>query len=1310
MSEPASNNADPTPIGGEERPGSRTDEFEALLEHAPIGLCYFDRQHRYLRINDQLAATNGRPAAEHIGKTFEEMRPEVASQLGALIDQIFATGESVESIEVSGEIPGRPGDVRHWLSSYFPVRGTDGAVAAVGGWVIDVTDKRRVEAELRTNEERLRLACEVGGIGAWEIDLDTGKVIESREIAAMYGLPAGQTNRHLRETRARAHPDDLPGIETAVRAAIETGELYSIEHRIVRDDGTTGWITTRGRALRDPDGRPTRAIGVTRETTAEKQATESLSASELRLRNVLDGIAEGFALLDADFTILAVNREGLRLNAMTADQLIGRSHWDVFPDTENSELGRLYKKAMHERVPVSLAHRYMFADGHTLWLDMRAYPSGEDQLALFWRDVTDRKEAEEALKASEERLRRATRAGRMFVWETDVKAGTISWGQGAADLLGVAEDKLPHDMAQGVFFVSEGDRDRLQGEFEAAVARGDLSHCAEFTGIDGRAWQADSSINYAADGTVAGVIGITQDVTERPAVAQALAKSEARLDQILQLTPVGIVEFDRDGIFTYANSAAERIIGLSRAQMEARGIDTAIWRIETPEGAPIAADTLPGARALRGETIYGFEHALIDGRGKRRIVSVDAQLLPSGAGGLATIVDVTERHRADAALKEVRQRLDAILDNASVAVFLMDDRQHCQYMNRAAEAMSGYSFAETQGRPLHDVVHHSYPDGRPFPLAECAIDRAFPENAQTMGEEVFVHKDGSFYPVAFVASPVRDERAKTIGTVIEVRDITEEKRIERELRESEARYRAVFEQAGVGVARVSLDGPFIEVNDRYCEILGRPRGDLMGAGWKEITHPDDLGGDVANVERLLAGEADSFQMEKRYIRPDGSSIWVDMTVALTRNIDGTPAFFVAVAQDIEARKRAERALEELNRNLEIRVEERTATLAETAKALETEMSRREAVQAQLVQAQKMEALGQLVGGVAHDFNNILAAIQAAFALLDRKVDGDMKFVVAEGRKAGERATKLIRQMLAFARRERLQTDIVDLRTALPEAREMLAHAVGTLVDCSVEVVPGTWPVLVDRQQLEVALLNLAVNARDAMPGGGGLTIAARNLGSSDTRPPELGSGDHIVIEVRDTGTGMDQATAARVFEPFFTTKATGKGTGLGLAQVHGVVAAAGGAITVRSEPGTGTAFMMYLPRSAIVDKPADAPSRSADDHARATLLLVDDDDQVRPVTAAFLRDLGHTVVEADSAAVALAMAELHPVDLLLTDVIMPGTDGPALVRQMRALRPGLPAVYVTGFAGERKLDDAPVLLKPFSAEELEAVIAKMLGD
>ncbi len=251
----------------------------------------------------------------------------------------------------------------------------------------------------------------------------------------------------------------------------------------------------------------------------------------------------------------------------------------------------------------------------------------------------------------------------------------------------------------------------------------------------------------------------------------------------------------------------------------------------------------------------------------------------------------------------------AVCENATLAMFIMDERQHCIYMNPAAEALTGYSLAETKGRPLHDVVHHTRPDGSPYPLEECPIDQAFPENMREQGEEVFIHKDGSFYPVAFTASPLRDEEDLPVGTIIEVRDL-------RGKQATEALFAATFQTAAVGIAHIGLDGGWLRANDRFCEILGYAEDELREMTFQDVTHPDDLDADLSRFEDLKAGKTERYSIEKRYFRKDGALIWVSLHVRLLQGSSGEPVHCVSVADDITHRK--EQALELARREAEFR--------------------------------------------------------------------------------------------------------------------------------------------------------------------------------------------------------------------------------------------------------------------------------------------------------------------------------------------------------------------------------------------------------
>jgi len=543
---------------------------------------------------------------------------------------------------------------------------------------------------------------------------------------------------------------------------------------------------------------------------------------------------------------------------------------------------------------------------------------------------------------------------------------------------------------------------------------------------------------------------------------------------------------------------------------------------------------------------------------------------------------------------------------------------------------------------------------------------------------------------------------------------------------------ALAEQsAGIGVWSIDLRTGLVRGTAQFFRIMGLSpaSGPVPVEALRALRHPDDQARVLAGFRNAVDGGTDAYEMEYRIVRPDGTIRWIFGRGRVVRDALGAPVRYSGVDLDITDRKASEaalaaakEALEQMNVVLEQRVRERTA-------ALETEAQRRAQAEARLHQAQKMEAVGQLTGGLAHDFNNILQVIGGNLELATRLLahaGGDAptreKLIDALGKaeRASRSARDLVQRMLAFSRLQNLASTTFDVNALIVGMGDMIRRTLGETIEVEIACSPGVWPTRADRNQLETALLNLVVNARDAMPEGGRLTIRTAN--AVIDRPDDAGvqTGEYVTLDVTDTGCGIPPELLARVFEPFFTTKDTGKGSGLGLSMVYGFVAQSGGYVRIASEPGRGTSVRILLPRSR------DIPSREAAGHepaqresmprARAgeTVLLVEDNDEVRRFGVLALEELGYRVVQAPDGQVALQMlasGELSRVDLLFTDVVLPrGMSGPALAAQFRARQPRMPALFTSGYtptsiAGQSELaSDAHLLAKPYRIESLAAAV------
>ena len=630
-------------------------------------------------------------------------------------------------------------------------------------------------------------------------------------------------------------------------------------------------------------------------------------------------------------------------------------------------------------------------------------------------------------------------------------------------------------------------------------------------------------------------------------------------------------------------------------------------------------------------------------------------------------------------LRESEARQHAVFDTALDALILMDHEGHVTEFNPAAERIFQYSRGEVVGKLMADLIIP--PSLRESHRRGLARFNATGE-AVILGRRIEIsamRRDGTEFPVELSITRVsREDPAVFAG---EIRDLTEQKRLQLEMRKSEDRFRKLFDSNTIGIVIADLNGNTLEANDAYLGMLGRTREELLSGEiqWTELTPPEYSGRDQNAVETLRrTGVAAPW--EKELFRKDGTRVPVLIGLAM---LEAEKASCIAFIVDLTERRRLEE---------------------------------------QFRQAQKMEVVGQLAGGIAHDFNNLLTVILGYSDLLAGKFEPGSAEAdeLAEIRTAGQRAASLTRQLLAFSRQQVVQRKALDVNALVVETEKMLRRLLGMDIELATVLDPSVGPVLADAGQVEQLILNLSLNARDAMPRGGRLTIETASVELDETYARLHGTvepGSYVMITISDTGLGMNSNTIAHMFEPFFTTKERGKGTGLGLATVYGIVQESGGHIWVYSELGQGTTFKIHLPLLRETDERKPVPEMDpASLSGSETILIVDDEESVRALSRSILERHGYRVLEAGNGREGLDVAARHaqPIHLLLTDVVMPEMGGSDLASRLEVLRPGMHVLYMSGYTDDAVVRHGLVetgrlfLQKPFNATTLALKVREAL--
>lgn len=772
---------------------------------------------------------------------------------------------------------------------------------------------------------------------------------------------------------------------------------------------------------------------------------------------------------------------------------------------------------------------------------------------------------------------------------------------------------------------------------------------------------------------------VLRDITERKQAEQTAILWQKRLE-LAQKAGLKIGLWDWNLANNTVNWSDESYVqfGFNKETFSGR-VDEAMTRVHADDRQRLTAMM---ARVLKGESDeYAFQYRLLHPDGTLRWVDAHGVRVRNGSDHMIGVgVDITDLKHTEQSLEESKEDYALLLNSTAEAIYGLDLNGNCTFCNPASLRLLGYTATtDLLGKKMHDLIHHTRADGSTYVDHDCAIYVAVREGkASHITNEVFWRADGSSFPAEYWSYPMY-KNGELVGAVVTFLDISERKKAERALRESEEKYRKLFQNAMYGVFLAKPDGSLSDVNPALVEMLGyASKEELLTKNVERDVYENPAERQAiiktATPEKRVEG------IEVNWLRKDGTTIPVRISGAAMVDDNGDVQYEVIV-ENIAERKKLEQ---------------------------------------QYLQSQKMEIVGLLAGGISHDFNNLLGVILGnADLLLDNATPNQQRQLEAI-KKAGRSAAHLIRQLLAFSRKQVLHPALLNLNVVVTDVGKMLQRIIGEDVRIVTDLDTGIGAIRADRGQIEQILLNLATNARDAMPSGGTFTIRTENaeLRAQDlARYPYVRPGAYLHLRISDTGAGMSEEVRTRVFEPFFTTKEKGRGTGLGLATVYGIVKQSGGYIWVDSKVGSGTTFDIYLPRLEG-EVPPDAlnlQARGEYPRGTETVLILEDDDSLRQVTCEFLIASGYTVLQASRGDIALDLAMQYKgaIPLVISDVVLPEMSGPTAVSRLQKFHPEMQALYVSGYAEvpvaqQLIAEGAAFLQKPLSRTDMLGKIDGML--
>lgn len=1197
---------------------------------------------------------------------------------------------SLQAVDIDVRIRDAAGTYRYYRARAVPVINDDGSSTRWICSLIETTAQRVAEEKLRESEERYRLISSISTDYMYATGLDENGEVGLDWVTGAFEKITGYTQEEFIEIggwRSIVHPDDLEKDQADLKRLLGNESVVS-EIRIVRKNGKSAWIRSYAQPMWDTAaGRVTKICGAVQDITEQKLAESAVRESEDRLRSILNAEPECVKLLDRSGVLLDMNPAGLKMiEADSTEQVVGRKIGDIVAPAHRAAFAALIEKVFRGE-SANLSFEIVGLKGTRRFLESSAVPlknsSGEFSAMLaVTRDITERKKAEKFLIESQKRLSELINTVEGIVWEADIESFQFTFvSEQAETILGYPRAMwYEHDFWPT--HLHPDDREWVV-EYCAKASAESRQHTFEYRMIarDGRVVWFRDIVSVIYEGGKPSVLrGIMVDITDRKKDELELRQRALLIDQAYEAIFVWDLE---KGILDW-NQGCERMYGYTR--------DEALGRFAydiLQSNFPVPREKL--ISDLRGSRYWSGEVSQVTRDG--RTVYADSRLQLMDFGGreivLQTNRDVTDSRLAEIKLRDSEARYRDLFENNPYPMFVYDlDTLEFLAVNDAAVQKYGYSrteFAEldlTKIRPAEDVTEA---------LTRIKKDNPVIDNGGTWRHK---KKDGSVFYVE-ITSHALDFQGRRARLVL-AHDITDRLLAEDELRKKREQLDKTAEACPSVIYSYKLDpNGYVSIpyaSPALAEITGLDAATLQRDARPLLERMDreDLER-FARLGEISVAELSPFNFTYRYEHPELGTKWIEVFSSPTREQDGSTVWH-GIATDITEQKAAEEALR--------------------------------SSEEQLRQAQKLESIGILAGGMAHDFNNMLTAINGYSELILRRIgpDDPIRQNVEEIRKAGERSAELTRQLLAFSRRQILQPKRLDLNEVIGETVTMLRRLIGEDISVETRLLPELAEVEGDQSQIVQVLMNLVLNARDAIDGKGTILIETENIHLDHTfakHHVDIRPGEYVVLSVSDDGIGMDEETRSRIFEPFFTTKSVGRGTGLGLSTVYGIVKQSGGTIWVYSEPDRGTIFKIYMPKAGMENDESIGNTSQPDMKAGSeTILLVEDESTVRRLGREILESCGYSVVEASNGRDAMELLDANGkiVDLMITDVVMPEMGGRELAETITKDRPNIKVLYTSGYTDDTRIrqgirdESSNFLQKPFTFDALSRKVRDLLDE